>query len=233
MAPVSVLHVQETSASRQSVQPSDTIAVVRHLSHELRQPLSTIETSAYYLKLILPKSDARVAHQLDKMEQMVHQMSWILSDAVHYLQAAPPRPEWVDLCELISEPLVAEAMEDRVELDWKESPAPVLVHLDPAQAGHLVRTIVSVFRQLASSGRPVKLSFYRDGDQAALECACEVAQPLCDRTEDLFQAFTPHLPAGSGLSLASVRRIAEAHGGSARLSCENGVLKLEILLPAG
>lgn len=213
-------------------QPLELNAAVRHLSHELRQPLSTIDTAAYYLQLILSGADPRADQQLEKIQQMVHQMSWILSDAVHFLQAAVPRPAWIDLCEMITDHLTAQAVEQNVELDWTDCCSTPRVLMDAAQGQHMVRTILNVFRQIARTEQPVYVSLYRDGAFATLECSCEAGEALLAHASELFEAFTPHLPPGSGLALASVKRIAEAHNGSASIEAVDGVLKLEVRLPA-
>ncbi len=82
MAQAAIVALQHSETCSQQ-QPLDTASVVRHLAHELRQPLSTIEASAYYLKLVLEDQNSGATRQLDRIEQMVHQISWILSDAVH------------------------------------------------------------------------------------------------------------------------------------------------------
>ncbi len=232
MAQAAVLYSTPEAGCRTAGQPPELDAVVRHLSHELRQPLSTIDTAAYYLQLILSGADTRAGQQLEKIQQMVHQMSWILSDAVHYAQAAKPRPAWVDLCEMITDHVMAQAVEQNVELDWNDcSPAP-LVLMDAAQGQHLVRTILNVFRQIARTEQPLHVSLQRDGAHATFECSCEAGEELLAHAAELFEPFTPHLPPGSGLALASVKRIAEAHRGSASIEGTGGVLRLEVRLPS-
>jgi signal transduction histidine kinase len=76
--------------------------VVRHIAHELRQPLSTIESIAFYLEMVLPRADAKARKQLGKLQQEVHQISWILSDAIHFLGAAPLHLQLMDLTEVVS-----------------------------------------------------------------------------------------------------------------------------------
>ncbi|MBK5294679.1 MAG: hypothetical protein JJE04_23735, partial [Acidobacteriia bacterium] len=62
---------------RPSAVPSgyEAASVVRHLTHELRQPLSTVESIAYYLQMVTPRQDLKTQHQLEKLQQLVEQMN--------------------------------------------------------------------------------------------------------------------------------------------------------------
>ena len=59
----------------------DAASVLRHAAHELRQPLSTMESIAYYLELILPDADERGREQLEKLRKLVEQSNWIVAGA--------------------------------------------------------------------------------------------------------------------------------------------------------
>lgn len=232
MAQASVLFPTPTErAVSTDSEHSETVAVVRHLSHELRQPLSTIETSAYYLKLILGNENPRVDKQLDRIDQMVHQMNNILSDVVYYLQSATPRPQWVDLTEMIDDAMLASSVQQAVEVDWTDTSDVPLVYLDPAHAQHMMRVLFETLRQVARTGEPILVSIYRLGEMATLELSCMAEPKILERAGDLFEPFTPHLPAGCGLALASVKRIAEAHQGTASIATSQDTLKIEIQLP--
>ena len=52
------------------------------LAHDLRQPLSNIETIAYYLSMILPPGDAKIQAQLARIRELVEQSNSILSSAL-------------------------------------------------------------------------------------------------------------------------------------------------------
>ncbi|MBL8219021.1 MAG: HAMP domain-containing histidine kinase [Bryobacterales bacterium] len=232
MAQATIDPIPSQSDLQRAAQPLDTAAVVRHLAHELRQPLSTIEASAYYLKLILEEQDCGALRQLDRIEQMVHQMSWILSDAVHYLQAAEPRRQLLDLAETASTAIASLTQEQQVHLDWSDAEPAPLVAMDPNQAQHMVRSVLQVFRQIGRSEAPVTIVLRSDNNCALLTFFCEASDDVRQQCDDLLLPFDTHLPVGAGLGLASVKRIAEAHGGAVRIFPQQENLTLEIRLPS-
>jgi signal transduction histidine kinase len=185
--------------------------VVRHVAHELRQPLSTIESIAYYIEITLPHAESRARAQASKLQQMVHQCNWILADAIHYLQAAPPRPELLDLSEIISEILTEWSGEDTIQVQYEPAEHLPPVLLDASQAQHLLCNLFTFYEQVARGGI-ITVRTWAVDLQACLEITAPAPDYDAANLAALFEPFSPHLPGGSGLALASVRRIAEAHG---------------------
>ena len=56
------------------------------LVHDLRQPLSVIETSADYLNLVLPPGDLEARAQIEVLREQVEDASRLLCEAVRMLQ---------------------------------------------------------------------------------------------------------------------------------------------------
>jgi len=212
---------------------NDVAAVVRHLAHELRQPLSTIESIAYYLEIVLARHDGRTRQQLEKLQRLVHQANWILSDAVHYLQASPARPQLLDLDEMVSQAVVEWAKGERIPVHMELSSQPTLVRLDPEQAKHLVCNVLTCFRQLASSQPRLTVRIGSRPGEYLLEFCAEGVDCRVQELRSMFEPFGSHLPAGCGLSLASVERIVESHGGRVELvsTPSEGIL-LVVAFPA-
>lgn len=190
----------------------DTADAVRQLSHELRQPLSTMESIAYYLSMVTPRHDLRVRQQVDKLQHLVEQMNWVLADAVHFFQATPTNPQLVDLNELVSETITSRHDEQRpVEVSLCDDVS--MVEMDPSQARHCVQSLIGLVRKWAHGG--VRVSTEHVRSEVHL---CVSAPQLRVQDSDaslIFEPFRPHAPAGAGLAFASVRRIAEASGGRA------------------
>jgi len=53
----------------------DADQIFRHLSHELRQPLSSIESIAYYLEMILTSADQEVLDHCAELRRLVDRLS--------------------------------------------------------------------------------------------------------------------------------------------------------------
>ena len=200
----------------------DAATVVGHLVHELRQPLSTIESLAHYLKLVLGHSQSGLTQHLERLRESVFEANGILSDAVHFLQIAAPCPQLLDLNELVLAQIagLGEGGADWVEL--RLAPEAALVRLDVEQARHLLRSLLLVCRRLAEPPPLVGLETRIAAGEVHLEVRTRLGRRPVDNLEAMFEPFSVHAPAGSGLALACARRIAEAHGGSVRFLAPEG-----------
>jgi signal transduction histidine kinase len=56
-------------------------STLQELAHDLSQPLTVIETTAYCLELMLPEDDPAIAEHLRRIRQQVEVASRILSAA--------------------------------------------------------------------------------------------------------------------------------------------------------
>ena len=61
--------------------------ILHSLIHDLRQPLGNIETSIFYLDLVLDRPSSRVREQLQAMEHQVSVAAELLQQAVNELHA--------------------------------------------------------------------------------------------------------------------------------------------------
>jgi signal transduction histidine kinase len=61
--------------------PSYSEQLLLNVVHDVRQPLSTIESSAYYLNVLLGDTDPRAAEQVRMIQRQVSDAARILSQA--------------------------------------------------------------------------------------------------------------------------------------------------------
>ena len=70
--------------------------VLANIAHELRQPLSNIETIAYYLSMVLPAGDEKIQAHLARIRELVQESNEILSRSVRAAGDALPLPQPAD-----------------------------------------------------------------------------------------------------------------------------------------
>jgi len=63
--------------------------VLGAVAHDLRQPLSNIETIAYYLTLVLPKDDPKIQQQLERIRELVQETDQIIATCILMRDAVP------------------------------------------------------------------------------------------------------------------------------------------------
>src|ERR1700681_2067534 len=86
-----------TGAAAASRTHSSSLAVVLEtVAHELRQPLSAIESIAYYLNLVLPQDGSSGRAQAARLQELVEQSNWILSCALQLADPSPLATELLD-----------------------------------------------------------------------------------------------------------------------------------------
>jgi hypothetical protein len=84
---VAVLPESPTSIGISEVPPFSENSLY-NLIHELRQPLSAMESIAYYLELTVPVEQVQLRRQISRLQQLVMEASMSLSEAVRESRAA-------------------------------------------------------------------------------------------------------------------------------------------------
>lgn len=203
---------------------NDQSEVMRHLAHDLRQPLGTIESIACYLELVLSPEHKAFPHVV-KLRELVEQAGTMLSDAVHILQVAPLRREPVDLNEL-----VAEAAE-RFPLECQ--PLPTL-RLDPAQIRHMLYNLCTVLPGMSYDEGSVAIRTFAETGWAGIELTLAIDEAVRRTICDLLAPFGAELRDGAGFPLLAIRKIVDAHGGRLQIGdTSDGGMALRVRFPAG
>lgn len=207
----------QTVAAVPEAQSLQAAVVLETIAHELRQPLSAIESIAYYLSLVLPRDGGPAGEQAGRLQQLVEQSNWILTCALQLADATPLAPQMVNLGTLVTQ-AVGEDSSIRLELVGGLP----LVRLDPGRGRALLVNLLLLFRQVASDLHPVRIATAAGHGGVVLTMATAVPGY---RSE-------PGLGPGCGLSIESARRVVEAHGGTFRIHVDvvSGV-GVEVVLP--
>lgn len=197
-------------------------AVLARLTHELSESLGTIESIAYYLRMILPPEDEKTHRHLERIAELVASMNGTLGDAAQYFREVPLEPQLIDLHTLITEALIDRSVSTAPVFQLSLSETPALIRVDPAQGRHLLRSMFNLFRALSGRCQQVNIRTSTEGSLVTLEFTAEKLNATREEVEAMFEPFGTSFPEGTGLALASVRRIFEASGGRISARSDNG-----------
>ena len=195
--------------------------VIRHITHELRQPLSALDSIAFYLQMTVGGEGTPLAAQVSRLQQMVDNANWVLTDALHLMQAAPPARDVVDANELLEETLQEPWIAEGMAIEWSEEVLPAL-WVDPEQLRHLVRSVLQFLRRTAAEPRAVILKAAASATVATITFVANAPEAS---TAEMFEPLAAN-------QLYTSRRIAESNGGRlAAAKDDGGRLSIEVELP--
>jgi signal transduction histidine kinase len=148
----------QTAAAVQPVSQYEGGALLRTVAHELRQPLSAIDSISYYLDLVLPRGDNRARDQASRLHALVQQSCAILSCALDLSDTRPIEPQWVSLEELLTQAVVAArntAQDTALRLELSGDLPPV--SLDPQRGSRMMEHLLILFLPLSNAEHPVRI----------------------------------------------------------------------------
>ncbi len=184
------------------------------VAHEVRNPLGVIFNSLGSLRrLVKPEGDALTL--FDIVGEEADRLNRIVGDLLDFARPAPPqlRPERLD--RLASEAVAAALAQQptSVEVTWELDAALPLVILDGRQARQaLVNVAVNAVQAMPRGGR-LTVRARLEGTAAVVELEDTGAGIPDDLRERIYEPFFTTKATGSGLGLAVVKRIMDAHGG--------------------
>jgi two-component system sensor histidine kinase PilS (NtrC family) len=227
---------------------ADRLAAVGELAariaHEIRNPLASISGSVQLIAQGdgVPEGDRKllsiVLRETDRLNRLV-------SDFLIYARPAPPHVDVIDLCDLYRE-LDALLKGDpafqgiSVRLECEEG---TMVSADRGQMEQVLWNLFSNAADAMPAGGEILVSTrmvtitMRRSEQAAFVRidVHDTGEGMTDEvTRNLFEPFFTTKPGGTGLGLATVYRIIDAHGGRIFVeSAPGNGTTFSILLPAG
>jgi signal transduction histidine kinase len=211
--------------------------LLANVSHELRTPLARINVA---LALIdapdepLRKRLQVVTEELDELDRLVGD---VLTASRLDLAALPLRKTTLTLASVVEKSRArALALEPGLRVEAQVEPE-LTVQADDALVSRALDNLLDNARKYGK-GSPIDVVARRDGAQALIA--------VRDRgpgfpAEELSRVFDPFFRGeasrgeanGFGLGLALARRVAEAHGGSAKaINADGGGAKIELRFPA-
>lgn len=193
------------------------------LAHEIRNPLASLSGAVELLAADLPNSDRHSQTLSQIVQRETARLNRLVTDFLTYARPGPGRSEPVPLCALFEEiaELVARDASLGIEVTV-DVPAELRVLGNPDQLRQVFWNLVLNAAQSDPSDRAVHVRAARLdlGVEVAIEDrGCGIAPDTMDR---LFEPFYTTKPKGTGLGLATVHRVVEAHGGRIAITSQPG-----------
>lgn len=184
--------------------------ILQHLNHELRQPLSSIESIAYYLEMVLSNAGQDVLDHCAELRRLVEESSWLLDDASLSIKLEGAEMGAVAAGSILEKLAAQMALheERNVELSMEPGTPAVLAPacLAPAFLDHVLR----FFRSVAQCADPLRVTLRPEDGRVLLAFSGLVGPD----PGELTKVIDPR-PHGN-----SVRRFMERCGGT--LTFEHG-----------
>lgn len=208
------------TGTQTATQPAASLhEIVRHVVHELRQPLGGIESLAYYFELALEDADEDLREQCQRLRQLVAQASWMLEDAAMAAAAPASETELTDLNALVLDLGRQLAGYEQRSLRLALDPAAPRVRLQAAVLRRWLDHSLAFFRELAGGEPMPRIETALEDDGAWLRVRSRVDCDECLRSLDP--------PGGAG----GLRRVAELAGGRFECVIRGGEVAAGMWLP--
>jgi signal transduction histidine kinase/DNA-binding response OmpR family regulator len=202
------------------------------VSHELRNPLGVIQSSAFYVESKLSDVDEKITKHLKRIEEQVGLCDSIVGDLLEYTRGSLSEKFKGDLNTWLERVLNEISIPDEVSVVRELYPGLPMVPFDRDKLQRVVINLVNNATQ-AVIERQEKLKEEDGPYQPEVKLATSMVENgICIAVEDNGigmdeetgrQAFEPLFTTrarGSGLGLAIVQKIVEEHGGSVSLDSE-------------
>jgi two-component system sensor histidine kinase HydH len=185
------------------------------IGHELRNPLSVVESSVFLLRqrLSLSTIDPKVERHLAKIENEVKRCNQTITDLLELARNRPPKPRPTPLPALLAAAITAANLPPEVTVHTS-GPAEAEAMLDEDQVIRVLSNLlINAGQAMHGQGR-IWMEARRSQKTTQLRVRDEGPGVAPEVRHRLFQALYTTKAKGTGIGLALCRRIVEAHGGS-------------------
>jgi signal transduction histidine kinase len=210
-------------------------ALTGGLAHEIKNPLSTIQLNLQLLREDLSPRDLgessyrRLTNRLGTVQRETGRLREILDDFLRYAGRIEIEKQPTDVHQLFEELVdffAPQAQLQRVNLRVRPpDPADgkLVVPLDDRLIKQaILNLMINALQAMPDGGGEIILSARREGNRALLEVTDTAGGIEPDRLAQIFNAYYSTKAGGTGLGLAITKRVAEEHGGRARVASEVG-----------
>jgi len=210
--------IRDLSQAQEQLVRSHRLAAIGQLagsvSHELRNPLSVLRSSAYYLRTRLSDADAKVTKHLNIIEQEVANSDKIITDLLDFSRTKPPTLQQTYLNYVIEDTLTRVEVPQAVTVKLELADGLPPLWADTFQLEQVLVNLVSNAIQAMPQGGALTVRTDRLDDTFRTTVSDTGTGIRPDDLEHIFEPLFTTKARGIGLGLAVCKTLIENHGGS-------------------
>ncbi|MBI2868810.1 MAG: PAS domain S-box protein [Chloroflexi bacterium] len=201
-----------------------------NISHELRNPLATIDSSVFYLKSRLAGAEPKIITHLDRIKSSVSRCTGIIQSLLNLTRMKEPRISRLDLKEVVLSTLARSDIPQGVEV--AKNLVPAKIDGDAEQLQIAFRNILLNAVQAMEGGGTLTVELDRNCCNVRLSFSDTGPGIPPENMPHLFQPLFTTKAQGIGFGLSIARAVIEKHGGriEAHAVAPHGA-RIEISLP--
>jgi two-component system sensor histidine kinase HydH len=194
--------------------------VIASVSHDIRNPLSTIKNSLALLQEIGEDMPDLAIRALDRIGRSVERTDAIIEDLLDQTREPPMQTQEVDLAEVVRRSLEEVNLPPGVELTTDL--ASVRSEVDKARLDRCLANLVrNAWEAMKGEGR-LWVRTLVDQGQPVIQVQDNGPGIPQEQIESVLEPFNTSKSDGTGLGLAIVSRIARSHGGRVEIESNPG-----------
>lgn len=192
------------------------------ITHELRNRLSVIDSSAYYLKSKLKDVDEKIEAHLDRISSAINIALAIIDSLRDLTQMKEPQLQRLDLRSITFDAIADSKVPGTVDVLRNIPEQKVLVNADPGQLKMAFKNIVQNAVQAMKDHGTLEVTIKTVNGQAEVSFT-DTGPGLAPVSLDkIFQPLFTTKARGLGIGLTIVKMIIDKHGGTIEAKSELG-----------
>jgi two-component system NtrC family sensor kinase len=214
----------ERLARQQQIERLATLGqIAGGLAHELRNPLSIVKTSVYYLLHEQGLAPQKTVEHFQRIERQVEKAESVISALANFARMPVPQSRSFSIGTCIREVLDQGGLPESVELKLEGLDRLPPVTADDGQIQIVLNNLLQNAREAMSEKGRITISGRADGSMVEIVVSDTGSGIPAEELTRIMEPFFTTKPRGLGLGLAISRSIVERNQGDLRVTSEPGV----------
>lgn len=193
------------------------------ISHEIRNPLNVISSSAYYLKMKLNDNDVKFKEHIGRIEAEVKRSTAIIDSLLSLSGMKEPYKAELNLIAVLNNVISALDISDSLEV-IKEIPREIIhIHADKEQLSMIFHNLIKNAVEAMNNHGLLKIKVVKEKEQYVKIIFVDNGPGIeAENMEKIFQPLFTTKARGIGFGLSICKMIVEKHKGDISIRSELG-----------